>query len=78
MARLANSDQDGIDVAIALDYRLRSPERPSNVLKGEEYLHVSGLPLDQVITKLRRNAAEGQQLAMLDGFGNECEGHCGV
>ena len=78
--KLADSNPVEMDATIALDYRLRSPERPRNpnTKMLPEFLHRSGLPLEQVIAKLRRNAAEGQQLAMLDGFGNECEGHCGV
>ena len=43
-----------------------------------EFLHKSGKPLEEVIVKLKRNAAEGQQLSMLDGYGNECAGVCEV
>lgn len=78
--KLADAAPAEMDATIALDARLRSPDRPQNpnTQMLPEYLHRSGQPLGQVIDKLRRNAAEGQQLAMLDGFGNECEGHCGV
>ena len=78
--KLADAAPAEMDATIALDDRLRSPDRPRNpnTQMLPEYLHRSGQPLGQVIEKLRRNAAEGQQLAMLDGFGNECEGHCGV
>ena len=78
--KLADAAPAEMDAAISLDARLRSPDRPRNpnTQSLPEYLHRSGKPLGQVVDKLRRNAAEGQQLAMLDGFGNECEGHCGV
>ena len=78
--RLADANHTEMDAAIALDHRLRSPNRPRNpnTKRLPEYLHKSGTPLETVIAKLRRNAAEGRQLTMLDGFGNECEGHCGV
>ena len=77
---LAESAPIEMDAAIMLDYRLRSPERPQNVntKRLPEFLHRSCQPLESVIAKLKRNAAAGKQLAMLDGFGNECEGHCGV
>ena len=78
--KLADANPAEMDATIALDARLRSADRPQNpnTLRLPEYLHRSGRPLGAVIDKLRRNAAEGQQLAMLDAFGNECEGHCGV
>ena len=77
--RLMDADPDGIKKAIALDERLRSPDRPQNpnTLRLPEFLHRKG-PLRDVLTKLKRIADEGQQLSMFDGFGNECEGHCGV
>ena len=75
---LAELDPDGMAHTIELDHALRSSNRPFAGKSGPEYLHRSVQPLESVIAKLRRNAAEGQQIAMLDGFGNECEGHCGV
>ena len=39
----------------------------------EPYLHSSRLPLDQAVDL---TAAQGR--FEVDGFGNECEGHCGV
>ena len=77
---MAERYPDEMAATVALDARLRNPDRPRNpnTQMLPEYLHKSGKPLGDVIDKLRRNAAEGQQLAMLDAFGNECEGHCGV
>ena len=77
---LAEDAPKEMDDAIALDRRLRDPDRPQNpnTVRLPEFLHRSTTPLADVIARLKRNAAEGTQIAMLDGFGNECEGHCGV
>ena len=78
---LANDCPDDMERAIALDERLRSPDRPQNpnTLRLPEYLHKSGKPLGEAIAKLQRDAADGQQMSWLkDAFGNECEGLCGV
>ncbi len=46
-------------------------------LTGKPYMHQSGLPLrDAVAADLGQDAA--QYWLDLDGFGAECEGHCGV
>jgi hypothetical protein len=42
-------------------------------MKNQGFLHRSLLPLDQVNFSGLEN-----QFDMLDGFGNECEGMCGV
>ena len=79
--QLAEDMPEEMDRTIALDTRLRSPERPlnGNTKMLDEYLHKSAKPLGEVIAKLKRNADEGQQASWLkDGFGNECEGLCGV
>lgn len=52
-------------------------------VKGRVYLHRSGQPLEEVDfqlrLRLRRGDLEGQgMLFEEDGFGNECEGMCGV
>ena len=65
---------------IALDERLRDPDRPRhhNSQPVAEFLHRSGRPLSQALLKLEQAEAAGQQLSLLDGFTNECEGHCGL
>ena len=61
-----------------LDERLRDPQRPAGNLKGNLYLHRSGKPLIDAIRKLESIAAEGRQMPLMDGFANECAGHCGL
>ena len=39
-----------------------------------EYLHKSGLPLGQVLDRLRRRAAEGRQMSFEDGRGERVRG----
>ena len=77
--RLYREEPADMDLAIALDGRLRSDARPkdANTLRLPEFLHRKG-PLKDVLEKLDRDDRAGQQLPLLDGFGNECEGHCGV
>ena len=41
----------------------------------EPYLHVLRMPVDEAIALDEANLVAG---ARKDGFGNECEGHCGV
>ncbi len=41
----------------------------------EPYLHSLRMPLDQAVALDEAQMGFGQQG---DGFGNECEGHCGV
>jgi hypothetical protein len=54
---------------VEIDNQLRNARN----MKKQEFLHRSLLPLDQVNFSGLEN-----QTDMLDGFGNECEGMCGV
>ena len=76
--RLSREQPEDMETAYALDERLRSPQRPTGNIRGSLYLHRSAVPLRQAIANLEKIAAEGRQLSMFDGFGNECAGHCGV
>ena len=73
---LSRADPEGMQRTIELDHSLRLPGRFGD--DSPRYLHGSLRPLDQVLERLERVDAEGQQLSMLDGMGNECEGLCGV
>lgn len=77
---LSRQCPEQMDAAVRLDERLRSPERPrpANERGMTEFLHRSGRPLREVLRKLEQADQAGQQLNFLDGFGNECEGHCGL
>lgn len=70
-----NSPQEWAE-AVEMDKLLRGGMRGVN---GEVYFHRSLVPLDEVDLRTRR---ERGQLTFFDddddGFGNECEGHCGV
>ena len=77
--RLYREQPEDIARTIALDEQMRADGQEYH--KGftrAEFLHRKCIPLRQVLEKLDRDDRAGQQLAMLDGFGNECEGHCGV
>lgn len=73
--RLADQDPEGMDKAIKLDVRLRDPERPQGRI-STQYLHRSCRPLSEVLERLRRARAEGQQLSLLNNHGDECSGVC--
>lgn len=60
------NDPESWKDAVEFDRKIRNMPR----LKGEAYLHRSGLPLDEV--DLQENQME------LDFFINECEGMCGI
>ena len=76
---LSRADPEGMQRTIDLDHSLRSKDRPQRFASEvPKYLHNSLQPLDQVLERLERLDAEGQQLSMLDGMGNECEGLCEV
>ena len=77
--RLYREQPEDMARTIALDAQLRNPDRPhhKNYIYPN-FLHRNCRPLGEVLERLDRADREGQQLAMLDGFGNECEGHCGV
>ena len=64
-----------------LDERLRAPERRhgNNRYHGKpEYMHKSGMPLRKVIALLEQRDRKQLPLFDLDGFREECEGHCGI
>ena len=57
--------------AVAIDSRLRA----GLPYAKEPYLHSMRIPLDQAVALDEvKLGSEGR----VDGFGNECEGHCGV
>lgn len=77
--RLYREQRADMERSIALDDQLRNDDRAQNKLYAKaEFLHRKCIPLRQVLEKLDRDDREGKQLSMFDGFGNECEGHCGV
>ena len=77
--RLYREQPADIERTIALDEQMRSPDRQYHkTFLYPNFLHRKCIPLRQVLEKLDRDDRQGQQIAMLDGFGNECEGHCGV
>ena len=77
---LARACPDEMAQVIELDYRLRDPERPINPATNmyAEYLHRSLRPLEDVLTDLDAMDKSQGRLFEQDGFGNECEGYCGV
>ena len=60
--------------AVQIDANLRDSNRGLAFAK-EPYLHSRRLPLAQAISL---DEAEMEPDGQRDGFGNECEGHCGV
>jgi len=66
--RIKDSPDEWAD-AVEFD---RACRRPGRGMEGEQYLHRSCIPLDQV--DLRTDAEKGQP----DLWGNECEGMCGM
>jgi len=81
--RLALEEPEAMHEAILLDDYLRSPQRDGNASRYDEYLHRSGRPLRDVIEGLLKQRAENPQLPGFEpdegsGWGNECEGMCGV
>lgn len=78
---LSRSEPELMAETVALDAWLRDPERLARRTDPlTEYLHRSLQPLDEVLARLDRQEKEQSKLPgwELDGFGNECEGHCGV
>jgi hypothetical protein len=71
-AELRDTTPDEWAEAVALDRAIRGgrPRQGSPPLNGEAFVHRSLLPLDQVDLG---GPADG---AVIDGFGNECEGMC--
>ena len=57
--------------AVGIDARMRE----GLALRKMPYLHTLRMPLDEAVARDEAQlGADGQR----DGFGNECEGHCGV
>ena len=77
---LMRSEPEAMAKTVELDHRLRDPERPVNPNTNmfQEYLHRSLRPLEDVLTELDKQDKAQGHLFDLDGFGNECEGVCGV
>lgn len=71
-----NLDADGWDLAIRVDERLREAPPAEYRTTGTMFLHRSGRPLTEVRARLA--LPEAQLDLFKDGFGNECEGVCGV
>ncbi len=57
--------------AVEIDSNMRS----RLAFAKEPYLHPRRIPLDQAVS---RDEAQQRHDGERDGFGNECEGHCGV
>ena len=57
--------------AVEIDARLRD----GLAFAKEPYLHALRMPLAEAVTLDEAKMGEDEQR---DGFGNECEGHCGV
>jgi hypothetical protein len=73
---LRDHDPDGWADAIAFDRAIRYGHQGGNgALLGQAFLHASLLPLDEVDLSTPEDHG---QLSLLDGFGMECQGVCGV
>ena len=59
------------DEAVEIDSNMRG----NLAFAKEPYLHPRRIPLDEAVALDEAQAAPAQHR---DGFGNECEGHCGV
>ena len=77
--RLYREFPDEMEKAIALDKQMRSDETQGKSLVTS-YLHRSYRPLDAELKRLDTLDRQSPRLLLddADGFGNECEGHCGV
>lgn len=78
---LARQDPENMAKTVALDAWLRDPVRLARRTEPlTEYLHRSLRPLGEVLAILERQDREQAKLPGwdADGFGNECEGQCGV
>ena len=65
--------------AIELDEKLREPQRmKESNLRNTPFLHRTATPFKQQIKHIGRIDLSGKQLPLFNGWGNECEGHCGV
>ena len=59
------------DEAVEIDARLRD----ALALQKTPYLHMLRMPLAEAVA---HDEAALEAAGQADGFGNECEGHCGV
>ena len=66
-------DPAGFDEAVRIDAALRDREEPTHIL-NTVFLHRRRLPLADAVAL---SEAQGT-LDMQDGFGDECDGVCGV
>jgi hypothetical protein len=72
--RLQKDEPAEFDRAVKFELQLQAVKRISDNMNGVPFLHGSLKPLGEV--DFSTDAQKGQ--GMLHGFGNECEGMCGV
>lgn len=72
--RLRAEEPEAFQFAIDFEMRLQAAWRQVQVRKSVPYLHAKRIPLSEV--DFSTDTERGQRL--LSGFGNECEGMCGV
>lgn len=70
--RLRDEEPHEFARAVEFERKVHAAYKQQNALDGTPYLHSSCVPLDQV--KFKQDTAN----AVVDHFGNECEGLCGV
>jgi hypothetical protein len=70
--RLRDEEPHEFTRAVEFERKIHAAYRQQNALDGTPYLHSSCVPLDQV--KFKQDTANN----VVDHFGNECEGLCGV
>lgn len=70
--RLRDEEPHEFAKAVEFERKIHAAYKRQNALDGTPYLHSSCVPLDQV--KFKHDASN----AVVDQFGNECEGLCGV
>ena len=71
---VSRSDPDAFEEAIEIDAGLREGSHTGNRLfRKRAFLHHRRIPLREAVERDREVASSGD-----DGFGNECEGHCGL
>lgn len=70
--RLRDEEPQEFAKAVEFEREIHAAYKRQNALNGTPYLHSSCVPLDQA--KFKHDASN----AVVDQFGNECEGLCGV
>ncbi len=73
-ARLKKEEPEDFAKAVQFDNDYRATKRATGNIRGMPYLHSSLKPLSEVDFSTDTERGQG----MLAGFGNECEGICGV